>query len=262
MNLIVASIVSIGVQLQSSNPFGARTGPKKGMFRTVSGLYKEQLSRLMSTLRNTNPNFVRCIIPNYEKRSGKINGRLILEQLKCNGVLEGIRICRQGYPNRIPFQEFRTRYEILAPQSLPKGIMDGKKVAKMLVDAIELDDTLYKIGQSKIFFRGGVIASLEEERDYRLTATIVQFQAACRGFLARKNFARKKDQLRAIRVIQRNGASYLKLRNWYWWRLFTKVKPLLSVHKDNEELIAAQEKLDEMKMTAAKAMRVFRNHRF
>ena len=74
------------------------------MFRTVSQLYKEQLAKLMVTLRNTNPNFVRCIIPNHEKRAGKIDAPLVLDQLRCNGVLEGIRICRQGFPNRIPFQ--------------------------------------------------------------------------------------------------------------------------------------------------------------
>ena len=77
---------------------------RKGMFRTVSQLYKEQLNKLMVTLRNTNPNFVRCIIPNHEKRAGKIDAPLVLDQLRCNGVLEGIRICRQGFPNRIPFQ--------------------------------------------------------------------------------------------------------------------------------------------------------------
>lgn len=77
---------------------------RKGMFRTVSQLYKEQLNKLMITLRNTNPNFVRCIIPNHEKRAGKIDAPLVLDQLRCNGVLEGIRICRQGFPNRIPFQ--------------------------------------------------------------------------------------------------------------------------------------------------------------
>lgn len=77
---------------------------RKGMFRTVSQLYKEQLAKLMVTLRNTNPNFVRCIIPNHEKRAGKIDAPLVLDQLRCNGVLEGIRICRQGFPNRIPFQ--------------------------------------------------------------------------------------------------------------------------------------------------------------
>lgn len=66
------------------------------MFRTVSQMYKDQLSKLMVTLRNTNPNFVRCIIPNHEKKCGKIDAPLVLDQLRCNGVLEGIRICRQG----------------------------------------------------------------------------------------------------------------------------------------------------------------------
>ena len=61
---------------------------KRGMFRTVSQTYKEQLNGLMTTLNMTVPNFVRCIIPNYEKRSGKINAHLVLDQLRCNGVLE------------------------------------------------------------------------------------------------------------------------------------------------------------------------------
>ena len=97
-------------QALTDTQFGART--RKGMFRTVSQLYKEQLSKLMVTLRNTNPNFVRCIIPNHEKRAGKIDAPLVLDQLRCNGVLEGLRICRQGFPNRIPFQEFRQRYAL------------------------------------------------------------------------------------------------------------------------------------------------------
>lgn len=242
----VSSIVSMGANMQS-NPFGARTGPKKGMFRTVSALYKEQLGKLMSTLRNTNPNFVRCIIPNYEKRPGKLDGTLILDQLKCNGVLEGIRICRQGFPNRIPFQEFRTRYEILCPHMLPKGILDGKKAAQIMLNALELDSGLYKIGQSKVFFRAGVLASLEEERDFRLTAIMVRFQAYCRGYLARQNFIKRKDQLRAIRIIQRNGFAYLKLRNWEWWRLFTKVKPLLDVTKQSNELNAVNQEMQGLK---------------
>ncbi|XP_074927362.1 myosin-14-like [Chelonoidis abingdonii] len=89
--------------------FGASYKTKKGMFRTVGQLYKESLAKLMATLRNTNPNFVRCIIPNHEKRAGKLEPHLVLDQLRCNGVLEGIRICRQGFPNRIIFQEFRQR---------------------------------------------------------------------------------------------------------------------------------------------------------
>merc|ERR1719419_1227141 len=242
-----AEIVGMAQQAMSDTQFGRVN--RKGMFRTVSQLYKEQLSKLMVTLRNTNPNFVRCIIPNHEKKAGKINAPLVLDQLRCNGVLEGIRICRQGFPNRIPFQEFRQRYELLTPNVIPKGFMDGKKACEKMIEALELDPGLFRIGQSKIFFRAGVLAHLEEERDLKLTDIIIQFQAYARGNLARRKDKKRKQQLSAIRVIQRNCASYLKLRNWAWWRLFTKVKPLLHV-TNHEETMAAKEQ--EMKVVAEK----------
>ncbi|XP_049601871.1 myosin-9 isoform X2 [Syngnathus scovelli] len=220
---------------------------RKGMFRTVGQLYKEQLSKLMATLRNTNPNFVRCIIPNHEKKAGKLEPHLVLEQLRCNGVLEGIRICRQGFPNRIVFQEFRQRYEILTPSAIPKGFMDGKQACVLMIKSLELDPNLYRIGQSKVFFRAGVLAHLEEERDMKITDIIISFQAWCRGHLARRAFARRQQQLTAMKVIQRNCAAYLKLRNWQWWRLFTKVKPLLQVSRQEEEMQAKDDELSKVK---------------
>lgn len=104
-----AEVVGIGMTTidPEANPFGARI--RKGMFRTVSQLYKGQLNALMNTLKGTNPRFVRCIIPNHEKMPGKIDSQLVLDQLRCNGVIEGIRICRQGFPSRICFQDFRQR---------------------------------------------------------------------------------------------------------------------------------------------------------
>ncbi|XP_077195746.1 myosin-9 [Paroedura picta] len=220
---------------------------RKGMFRTVGQLYKEQLAKLMATLRNTNPNFVRCIIPNHEKKAGKLDPHLVLDQLRCNGVLEGIRICRQGFPNRVVFQEFRQRYEILTPNSIPKGFMDGKQACVLMIKALELDPNLYRIGQSKVFFRAGVLAHLEEERDLKITDVIIGFQACCRGYLARKAFAKRQQQLTAMKVLQRNCAAYLKLRNWQWWRLFTKVKPLLQVSRQEEEMLAKEEELVKVK---------------
>uniref|UniRef100_A0A8D0A6U7 Myosin heavy chain 9 n=1 Tax=Sander lucioperca TaxID=283035 RepID=A0A8D0A6U7_SANLU len=220
---------------------------RKGMFRTVGQLYKEQLSKLMATLRNTNPNFVRCIIPNHEKKAGKLDPHLVLDQLRCNGVLEGIRICRQGFPNRIVFQEFRQRYEILTPNSIPKGFMDGKQACVLMIKSLELDPNLYRIGQSKVFFRAGVLAHLEEERDMKITDIIISFQAWCRGYVARKAFTRRQQQLTAMKVIQRNCAAYLKLRNWQWWRLFTKVKPLLQVSRQEEEMQAKDDELMKVK---------------
>ncbi|XP_018592797.1 myosin-10 isoform X2 [Scleropages formosus] len=230
---------------------------KKGMFRTVGQLYKESLTKLMATLRNTNPNFLRCIIPNHEKRAGKLNPHLVLDQLRCNGVLEGIRICRQGFPNRIPFQEFRQRYEILTPNAIPRTFMDGKQASELMISALELDRNLFRVGQSKVFFRAGVLAHLEEERDLKITDTIIRFQSVARGFLARRAFLKKQQQLSALRVMQRNCAAYLKLRNWQWWRLFTKVKPLLQVTRQDEEIQAREAELQKAKENLSKVEQEF-----
>merc|ERR1719361_286389 len=253
-----AEIVGMAQQAMSDTQFGART--RKGMFRTVSQLYKEQLAKLMVTLRNTNPNFVRCIIPNHEKKAGKINAGLVLDQLRCNGVLEGIRICRQGFPNRIPFQEFRQRYELLTPNVIPEGFMDGKKACEKMIEALELDPGLFRIGQSKIFFRAGVLAHLEEERDLRIPDLVVKFQAYCRGLLARRNYQKRVQQLNAIRILQRNCAAYLKLRNWQWWRLYTKVKPLLQVTKNDEKVLQKETELKETKEKLIEHEEVVQNH--
>ncbi|XP_078739237.1 LOW QUALITY PROTEIN: uncharacterized protein LOC144952628 [Lampetra fluviatilis] len=231
----------------ASAPFGGGgMKTRKGMFRTVGQLYKEQLGKLMGTLRNTNPNFVRCIIPNHEKKAGKLEPHLVMEQLRCNGVLEGIRICRQGFPNRVIFQEFRQRYEILTPNAIPKGFMDGKQACERMVKSMELDSNLFRVGQSKIFLRAGVLAQLEEERDIKISDTILSFQSTCRGFLARRAFSKRQQQLAAMRVLQRNCSSHLKLRNWDWWKLFTKVKPLLQVSRQEEEMLSKDDEIAKL----------------
>ena len=84
-------------------------GKKGGGFATVSSSYKEQLNNLMATLRSTHPHFVRCIIPNELKQTGLIDAKLVMHQLTCNGVLEGIRICRKGFPNRMNYPDFKLR---------------------------------------------------------------------------------------------------------------------------------------------------------
>ncbi|VDK72003.1 unnamed protein product [Onchocerca ochengi] len=243
-----AEFASLRMTDQTDYVFGTRT--KRGMFRTVGQTYKEQLSRLMKILQNTSPHFVRCIIPNHEKKAGIINGLSVLEQLRCNGVLEGIRICRQGYPNRTPFHDFRRRYELLVDRGIiPPGFLDGKEAVKLILAALEMDANLFRIGQSKIFFRSGVIADLEEMRDKKLQRFIVQFQTYCRGYLARHTFKKLLQQISATRIIQRNGLAWLRLKDWKWWRLFVKVKPLLEVTASEKAIASKESELKSLQET-------------
>ncbi|KAJ2373104.1 class II myosin, partial [Coemansia sp. RSA 2611] len=220
---------------------------KRGAFRTVGQRHKDQLNLLMAQLHSTQPHFVRCILPNSEKRAGKIDTPLVLDQLRCNGVLEGIRITRQGFPNRVAFPEFRQRYEILAPNTIPRQVfVDSKQAASLLLDALKMDKAKYRLGHTKVFFRAGVLAELEEIRDVELSKIITQFQAVARGALSRSRFRRRIEQARAIRVIQRNARVYNELSEWPWWKLYRTVKPLLHVTRVDEEMRKKESRIVEL----------------
>ncbi|KAJ1885820.1 class II myosin, partial [Coemansia sp. S17] len=220
---------------------------KRGAFRTVGQRHKDQLNMLMAQLHSTQPHFVRCILPNSEKRAGKIDTPLVLDQLRCNGVLEGIRITRQGFPNRVAFPEFRQRYEILAPNTIPRQVfVDSKQAASLLLDALKMDKAKYRLGHTKVFFRAGVLAELEEIRDVELSKIITQFQAVARGALSRSRFRRRIEQARAIRVIQRNARVYNELSEWPWWKLYRTVKPLLHVTRVDEEMRKREARIAEL----------------
>lgn len=202
----------------------AKRHVKKGAFRTLAQRHKEQLSSLMNQLHATQPHFVRCIVPNSIKKAGRIDVPLVLDQLRCNGVLEGIRIARQGYPNRIPFVEFRQRYEVLTPGVIPQGYMDGRKACLLIVDALKLEKAIYRVGNSKIFFKAGVLAELEERRDALLYDVFSRFQAVARMSMARRHMKKVLNRAIAVRTIQRNARVYVELRDWPWWQLYTKVR--------------------------------------
>ncbi|XP_076163099.1 myosin heavy chain isoform X21 [Ptiloglossa arizonensis] len=216
-------------------------GKKGGGFSTVSSSYREQLNNLMTTLRATQPHFVRCIIPNEMKQPGVIDSHLVMHQLTCNGVLEGIRICRKGFPNRMVYPDFKLRYMILAPAAMAAE-SDPKKAAQACFESIGLDPESYRIGHTKVFFRAGVLGQMEEFRDERLSKIVSWMQAYIRGYLSRKDFKRLQEQRLALVVVQRNLRKYLQLRTWPWWKLWQKVKPLLNVTRIEDELAALEEK--------------------
>ncbi|XP_049529665.1 myosin heavy chain, muscle isoform X8 [Anopheles darlingi] len=228
---------------QSADPAASKGGRgKKGAgFATVSSSYKEQLNNLMTTLKSTQPHFVRCIIPNEMKTAGVVDAHLVMHQLTCNGVLEGIRICRKGFPNRMMYPDFKLRYLILAPAAM-QAESEGKKAAEKCFEAIGLDPDSYRIGHTKVFFRAGVLGQMEEFRDERLSKIMSWMQAWCRGYLSRKEFKKMQEQRVSLEIVQRNLRKYLKLRTWAWWKLWQKVKPLLNVSRVEDQIAKLEEK--------------------
>ncbi|MBW0481798.1 hypothetical protein O181_021513 [Austropuccinia psidii MF-1] len=226
---------------------GKRRVVKRGAFRTVGQRHKEQLTSLMNQLQSTQPHFVRCIVPNPDKRPGVIDVKLVLDQLRCNGVLEGIRIARLGYPNRLPFIEFRQRYEVLTPGIIPSGYLDGRKACIRMLGALELDESVFRIGLTKVFFKSGVLAELEERRDEYLYEIFTNLQANCRSFIHQRKMKKILNKAMSIRAIQRNARIYNELKSWPWWQLYTRVRPLLAATRDDQELRKKAHELNQLK---------------
>ena len=170
-----------------------------------------------------------------------------MHQLHCNGVLEGIRICRKGFPNRMIYAEFKQRYSILAPNAIPKGFVDATKATANIIKDINLSEDSYRLGTTKVFFRAGMLGQLEEMRDAAVSKIIAMLQGQIRAFIMKRVFKRMLDQKLALSVIQRNIKKYLAFRNWAWWKLFTKVKPLLSNARQEEEMKAKEEEFKKIK---------------
>ncbi|XP_043241427.1 myosin heavy chain, muscle-like isoform X47 [Amphibalanus amphitrite] len=223
---------------------GGKGRKKGGGFATVSSAYREQLNNLMVTLRATQPHFIRCIIPNETKSPGVIDSHLVMHQLTCNGVLEGIRICRKGFPNRMVYADFKHRYIVLAPAIMKKHD-DDKDATRACLETIEMDPEKFRLGHTKVFFRAGVLGQMEELRDERLSKIFSWLQSWVRGYFTRKEFKKLQKQRLALQVVQRNLRKYMQLRNWMWFKLWQKIKPMLNVTRIEDEMRALEAKAEK-----------------
>ncbi|XP_024420961.2 myosin-4 [Desmodus rotundus] len=234
---------------------GKKGGKKKGSsFQTVSALFRENLNKLMTNLRSTHPHFVRCLIPNETKTPGAMEHELVLHQLRCNGVLEGIRICRKGFPSRILYADFKQRYKVLNASAIPEGqFIDSKKASEKLLGSIDIDHTQYKFGHTKVFFKAGLLGTLEEMRDDKLAQLITRTQAMCRGYLMRVEFKKMMERRESIFCIQYNVRAFMNVKHWPWMKLYFKIKPLLKSAETEKEMANMKEEFEKAKEDLAKS---------
>ncbi|XP_072918398.1 myosin-7-like [Hemitrygon akajei] len=240
---------------QEQSKSGAKEKRKKAAsFQTVSQLHKENLNKLMTNLRSTQPHFVRCIIPNETKTPGAMDPFLVLHQLRCNGVLEGIRICRKGFPNRVLYADFKQRYRILNPSAVPEDkFVDSRKATEKLLGSLDIDHSQYKFGHTKVFFKAGLLGHLEEMRDERLAKILTMIQARSRGRLMRIEYQKIIERRDALLVIQWNIRAFNAVKNWSWMKLFFKIKPLLKSAETEKEMATLKDEFLKLKEALVKS---------
>merc|ERR1712126_523887 len=203
------------------------TGEKKkgSSMATISAAHRESLLKLMASLHSTHPHFVRCIIPNEIKKSGHIDAPLVMHQLNCNGVLEGIRICMLGLPNKVPHADFMSRYSIIAPKTFADMAGDAKGCAAKALVEVGLDPDEFRCGSTKIMFRAGRLSKLEEIREGALTKIVLKMQCTARVVLMKlSKYNDLKAQKNLLSSIQRNIRIYYNVRGWAWYKFYTMVK--------------------------------------
>ncbi|AQK76168.1 myosin2 [Zea mays] len=212
-------------------PFLSEDSSKSSKFSSIGSRFKQQLQSLLETLSATEPHYIRCVKPNNLLKPAIFENQNVLQQLRCGGVMEAIRISCAGYPTRRTFYEFIDRFGILAPDVL-SGSSDEVSAVRRLLDKIDLQG--YQIGKTKVFLRAGQMAELDARRNEVLGRSASMIQRKVRSFLAQKNFiALRRSALqiqtvcrgelarRVYHNLQREAAS-LKIQTLY--RMYTARK--------------------------------------
>ncbi|XP_019266822.1 PREDICTED: myosin-1-like [Nicotiana attenuata] len=163
---------------------------------SVSTKFKGQLFQLMQRLETTTPHFVRCIKPNNFQSPGKYEQGLVLQQLRCCGVLEVVRISRSGFPTRMSHQKFARRYGFLLFDHVAS--QDPLSVSVAILHQFNILPDLYQVGFTKLFFRTGQVGVLEDTRNRTLHG-ILRVQSCFRGHQARRHL---KQLGRGIATLQ------------------------------------------------------------
>ncbi|KTF89104.1 hypothetical protein cypCar_00017469 [Cyprinus carpio] len=203
---------------------------------TVAAKFQQSLQELLDKMERCNPFFVRCIKPNNNKEPGIFDPELVATQLRYSGILDTIRIRKEGYPIRVPFHKFLNRYKALLGMKKPPP-PDGDNCVIMLMKLCPINKGDYQVGVSKLFLKENVYQLLESKRDrmmhvaaltlqryvrmyfvrkkfLKFRSDMTKLQAYCKGFLTRRRFLRMRINLIKHRAMVRlivNRKRYIRV---------------------------------------------------
>ncbi|KAM8960363.1 unconventional myosin-XV [Pelodytes ibericus] len=195
---------------------------------TVAAKFQQSLLELVVKMERCNPFFVRCIKPNSKKEPNFFEADVVTTQLKYSGILETIRIRKEGFPVRIPFHIFLSRYRCV--MDLGRNIrVDGQICVTVLRKLCpSVNPAMYCIGVSKLFMKENLYQMLESKRDQLMNKAAVTLQRYSRGYLTRKRFYTLRHRIIQLQALARG---YMARRRFHNWRnSMLKVRALVHMY--------------------------------
>lgn len=219
---------------------GRRPGVAANRKPTLGGIFKSSLIELMNTINSTDVHYIRCIKPNEGKEAWKFEGPMVLSQLRACGVLETVRISCAGYPTRWTYEEFALRYYMLIPS--PSWTSDIRSMANAILKKALGQGTnrgldKYQLGLTKIFFRAGMLAFLENLRTTRLNecATMIQKNLRCKYY--RRKYLEARDSILMLQAWTRGYQARIRAEHIRQNRAATNIQKVWRGHKERKQFV-------------------------
>jgi len=174
--------------------------------KSQSGQFRQQLDSLMTTLFQTQPQYIRCVKPNQLKVKEVFDAPICLQQLRYAGVFEAVKIRQQGFPFRWTHQVFYERYRhVGGPEHTGRVALDRdwRTLCGELLQVLSSNHEVLKqckFGRTMVLYRATPHRKLEQLRERRRLWAARLLQRGTRGFFGR-TFARETRQRRdAVRA--------------------------------------------------------------
>ena len=217
---------------------GRRIGVASNRKPTLGGIFKLSLIELMQTINSTDVHYIRCIKPNEGKEAWKFEGPMVLSQLRACGVLETVRISCAGYPTRWTYEEFALRYYMLVPSSgwtSEIREMANAILKKALGQTSEKGLDKYQLGLTKIFFRAGMLAFLENLRTNRLNECAIMIQKNLRCKYYRRKYLEARESILQFQALSRGRDARLRAEEVRRTKAATQIQTLWRGQKERKK---------------------------